>query len=156
MPTEALLPEKLQLSTTISPETSPILTVRALLPLLLAVQFLTVALISGAAALIAGEKCDSGSISGAVTPILYCGIIAIGFACTVQVAAQKYVHPATASIILSTASVFAVIWGCLILNEKYSLLNLIGCAILFGATILVQLPCANSEAMEKDCVTNKK
>ena len=123
---------------------------------LAAVQFLTVALISGAAALIAGEKCDSGSISGAVTPILYCGIIAIGFACTVQVAAQKYVHPATASIILSTASVFAVIWGCLILNEKYSLLNLIGCAILFGATILVQLPCANSDSAEKDCVSNKK
>lgn len=123
---------------------------------LAAVQFLTVALISCAAALIAGEKCDFSNISGAVTPILYCGIIAIGFACTVQVAAQKYVHPATASIILSTASVFAVLWGMMILHEKYSLLNLVGCVILFAATVIVQLPCANSEAMEKDCVINKK
>ena len=113
---------------------------------LAAVQFLTVAIISGAAALIVGEKCSLSGITGAISPILYCGIIAIGFACTVQVAAQKYVHPATASIILSTASVFAVIWGCLILNEKYSVQNLIGCAILFGATILVQLP---SRKLEK-------
>jgi drug/metabolite transporter (DMT)-like permease len=112
---------------------------------LAAVQFLTVAIISGAAALIVGEKCSLSNITGAISPILYCGIIAIGFACTVQVAAQKYVHPATASIILSTASVFAVIWGCLILNEKYSVQNLIGCAILFGATILVQLPSRKSE-----------
>ena len=107
---------------------------------LAAVQFLTVAVISGAAALIAGEKCNFSNISGAMIPILYCGIIAIGFACTVQVAAQKYVHPATASIILSTASVFAVLWGMMILHEKYSVLNLIGCAILFAATVLVQLP----------------
>lgn len=112
---------------------------------LAAVQFLTVAIISGAAALIVGEKCSLSNITGAISPILYCGIIAIGFACTVQVAVQKYVHPATASIILSTASVFAVIWGCLILNEKYSVQNLIGCAILFGATILVQLPSRKSE-----------
>ena len=115
---------------------------------LAAVQFLTVAIISGAAALIIGEKCSLSNITGAISPILYCGIIAIGFACTVQVAAQKYVHPATASIILSTASVFAVIWGCLILNEKYSVQNLIGCAILFGATILVQLPSRKSEKKE--------
>ena len=107
---------------------------------LAAVQFLTVAVISGIAAVIVGEKCNIGNITGALLPILYCGVIAIGFACTVQVAAQKYVHPATASIILSTASVFAVIWGCLILKETYSLQNIIGCVILFGATVLVQLP----------------
>ena len=73
-------------------------------------------------------------------PLLYCGLIAIGLACTIQVGAQKYVHPATASIILSTASVFAVIWGCLLLGERYSPLNLIGCGGILVAVILVQLP----------------
>lgn len=104
------------------------------------VQFFTVAVLSGAAALIAGEPWSTAGICGAAAPLLYCGLIAIGLACTVQVGAQKYVHPATASIILSLASVFAVIWGCLLLGEKYSIPNLIGCAVILAAVILVQLP----------------
>ena len=107
---------------------------------LAAVQFFTVAVISGIAALIAGERFSRESIVSTAGPLLYCGVIAIGFACTVQVAAQKYVHPAICSIVLSTASVFAVIWGILLLNEHYTLLNLIGCAIIFAAVVLVQLP----------------
>ena len=107
---------------------------------LAAVQFFTVAVISGIAAVIAGESCSWNSIVSTVKPLLYCGLIAIGFACTVQVAAQKYVHPSTASIILSTASVFAVIWGWWLLDERYSAVNLIGCALIFAAVVLVQLP----------------
>ena len=107
---------------------------------LAAVQFFTVSVISGITALIAGESCSWQSIIRTGGPLFFCGVIAIGFACTVQVAAQKYVHPATASILLSTASFFAVIWGCLILNEKYSFLNLIGCGIIFAAVLLVQIP----------------
>lgn len=107
---------------------------------LAAVQFFTVAVISGIATLIAGEQFTRESIISTAWPLFYCGVIAIGFACTVQVAAQKYVHPAVCSIVLSTASVFAVIWGILLLDERYTLLNLIGCAIIFAAVILVQLP----------------
>lgn len=110
---------------------------------LAAVQFFTVAVISGAAALISGEQSTVQSIIATAKPLLYCGVIAIGAACTVQVAAQKYVHPATASIILSTASVFAVIWGWWLLDEKYSIQNLIGCAMIFAAVFLVQLPSKN-------------
>ncbi len=107
---------------------------------LAAVQFFTVAVISGIATLIAGENCSMQSVSATVKPLLYCGVIAIGFACTVQIAAQKYVHPATTSIVLSTASVFAVIWGWWLFGESYSVQNLIGCAMIFGAVVLVQLP----------------
>ncbi|MBO5760629.1 MAG: DMT family transporter [Lentisphaeria bacterium] len=106
--------------------------------LLAAVQFLTVAVLSGFAALVSGEQCSTQNIIATTLPLLFCGVLAIGGACTVQVAAQKYVHPATASIILSTASVFAVIWGYFLLNEKYSLQNLIGCALIFAAVFLVQ------------------
>ncbi|MBE6386282.1 MAG: DMT family transporter [Lentisphaerae bacterium] len=105
-----------------------------------AVQFFTVAVISGIAALIAGENCSWTSVVQTAKPVLYCGLIAIGAGCTMQVAAQKYVHPATTSIVLSTASVFAVIWGWLLLNERYSVQNLLGCALIFAAVILVQLP----------------
>jgi len=105
-----------------------------------AVQFATVAVVSGIAALIAGETCTFNTIVQTVWPLLFCGMIAIGIACTIQIAAQKYVHPATASIILSTASVFAVLWGWLLQNERYSLMNLIGCGIIFAAVVLVQIP----------------
>ena len=111
-----------------------------------AVQFSTVAVISGAASLLAGEGLSRGSVTAAAGPLLYCGVVAIGIACTVQVAAQKYLHPAVVSIILSTASVFAVVWGWLLLGEHYSLLNLIGCGIIFAAVVLVQLPSSPSAA----------
>jgi len=114
---------------------------------LAAVQFTTVTVISGIATLIAGEQCTWNGVIATAGPLLYCGVIAIGFACTVQVAAQKYVHPAVCSIVLSTASVFAVIWGALLLNEKYSLQNLIGCAIIFAAVILVQLPSGKKQTV---------
>lgn len=52
---------------------------------LAAVQFFTVAVISGIAALIAGENISWQSITATAKPLLYCGVIAIGFACTVQV-----------------------------------------------------------------------
>ena len=107
---------------------------------LAAVQFFTVAVISGIATVIAGESCSLEGLINTAKPLLFCGLIAIGFACTVQIAAQKYVHPAVASIVLSTASVFAVLWGWLLLGEKYSLQNLIGCVLIFAAVLLVQLP----------------
>ena len=109
---------------------------------LAAVQFFTVAVISGIAALIAGESCSFSSIKATLMPLLYCGVIAIGIACTVQIAAQKYVHPATASIILSTASVFAVLWGWMLRGETYSVINIIGCVLIFAAVVMVQLPAA--------------
>lgn len=107
---------------------------------LAAVQFFTVAVISGGAALVAGETCTRNDLTQTLAPLLFCGIIAIGFACTVQVAVQKYVHPATASIVLSTASVFAVLWGWCLRGEKYSPANLTGCVLIFSAVLLVQLP----------------
>ena len=87
---------------------------------LAAVQFFTVAILSGIAALIGGEDLTCRNITGCWLPLFYCGVIAIGFACTIQVAVQKCVHPATTAIILSTASVFAVIWGWGLLHESYS------------------------------------
>jgi len=110
-------------------------------PLMLSgVQFFTVAVISGVTALVAGETWHWQNITAGYIPLLYCGVIAIGIACTVQIAAQKFVAPATSSIILSTASVFAILGGWLWHGETYSLRDLSGCAIILLAVILVQLP----------------
>jgi drug/metabolite transporter (DMT)-like permease len=104
------------------------------------IQFATVTVISAVAALAARESWQWQQITAAAYPLLYCGLIAIGIACTIQVAAQKYVHPATASIILSTASVFAVIWDICLNDQHYTIPNFIGCALIFFAVVLVQLP----------------
>ena len=119
---------------------------------LAAVQFITVAVISGIATPLSGEKCSWEGVTAGILPLLYCGVVAIGFACTLQVVAQKYLHPATVSIILSTASVFAVIWGWWLLNEHYSPMNLIGCAIIFAAVVLVQLPSRSEGAVPPPAV----
>ena len=47
---------------------------------------------------------------------------------------------------MSTASVFGVFWGWLLLKESYGLQNLIGCALIFAAVVLVQLPSRKQEA----------
>ena len=105
-----------------------------------AVEFATVAVISGITSAICKETLTWNCIAATAKPLLYCGVIAVGIASTIQVAAQKYVNPATTSIILSTASVFAVLWGWLLLNESYSLTNIIGCMLIFAAVLLVQIP----------------
>ena len=104
------------------------------------VQAVTVALLSGASSLIVGEVWQMKKILSGGVSLLYCGCLAVGVACTIQVAAQKFVSATACSIILSSASIFAVIWGILLLGEKYSPANLIGCLLILGGVILVQLP----------------
>lgn len=73
-------------------------------------------------------------------PILYAGVLSSGVAYTLQIVAQKHTHPATASLLMSFESVFAVLAGWLILKEQLSAAELWGCGLMFAAVILAQLP----------------
>ena len=73
-------------------------------------------------------------------PILYSGVMSCGIAYTFQIIGQKYAEPTVASIIMSLESVFAALAGWLILHEAMSAREIIGCVLMFGAIILVQLP----------------
>lgn len=73
-------------------------------------------------------------------PILYCGVISSGVAYTCQVLGQKDAEPAAASLILSLESVFSVLFGALILGERLTLLEGLGCIVIFIAVIIPQLP----------------
>ncbi len=73
-------------------------------------------------------------------PILYAGALSCGVAYTLQIIAQKDTEPTVASLLLSLESVFAVIAGVIILQEHISLRELIGCAVMFAAIIIAQLP----------------
>lgn len=74
------------------------------------------------------------------TPILYAGICSSGIAYTLQIIGQQDVNPTVASLLMSLESVFAVIAGALLLKEKLSAKELIGCLLIFVAITLAQIP----------------
>ena len=63
-----------------------------------------------------------------------------GVAYTLQIVGQKNVNPTVASLILSLESCISVLAGWVILRQKLSAKELIGCVIMFAAIILAQLP----------------
>ena len=57
-----------------------------------------------------------------------------------QIIAQKYTEPTIASLLMSFESVFATLAGFVILHEVLTARELMGCAIMFAAVILAQIP----------------
>lgn len=103
------------------------------------VQLMTSAAIALVCAL-AFEHPDPAAIAAALVPILYAGICSDGIAYTFQIIAQKTTDPTVASILMSLESVFAAIGGWLILSESLSAVELLGCALVFAAVMLAQVP----------------
>lgn len=78
------------------------------------------------------------AILSAWAPILYAGLLSCGVAYTLQVVAQKDTDPTVASLILCLESVFAVLFGWLLLGETLSMKELLGCILMFVAIVLAQ------------------
>lgn len=104
-----------------------------------AIQFIVASVLSSILALIT-ETPTLDKVFSAAVPILYCGLISGGIGYTLQIVGQKYTDPSSASLLMSLESVFALIAGVLMLNENMSPREFIGCAVMFAAIILVQLP----------------
>lgn len=79
-----------------------------------------------------------GIMQGAF-PIIYTGVFSIGVAFTLQIFAQKRTTPSIAAIIMSLESVFAVLFGALILSERMNGMQLAGCVCIFAAVIIAQI-----------------
>lgn len=78
-------------------------------------------------------------------PLLYAGVLSCGVAFTLQIVAQKDTDPTVASLILSLESVFALLGGWLILGQVLTIRESLGCALVFIAIILAQLPSKNNK-----------
>ena len=104
-----------------------------------AIQFGVVALISGVIAFCT-ETPSWDKVAAAALPILYCGLMSGGVGYTLQIVAQSFTDPAIASLLLSLEAVFALLGGALLLGERMSARELLGCFVLFAAIVLVQLP----------------
>lgn len=86
------------------------------------------------------EEPSIEAIKGAGVEILYAGIMSCGVAFTAQIFGQKYTEPAVASLLLCLESVFAVLFGWLLLKQMLSARELLGCLIMFIAIVFTQVP----------------
>ena len=73
-------------------------------------------------------------------PLAYAGFLSMGAAYSLQIIGQKYIEPAAASLIMSLESVFAVLFGCLLLRETMTGWEITGCVLMFLAVVLSQIP----------------
>lgn len=101
-------------------------------------QFLVCGVMSLAIALCV-ETLTFRSVLNGYVPLLYAGVLSSAVAFTLQILAQKNVHPVVASLLMSLESVFAALGGWVVLNEQLSLREACGCCVIFAAVILAQL-----------------
>ena len=94
------------------------------------------------------EQPDLSSLLAAAAPILYAGVLSSGVAYTLQVVAQKDTDPTVATLIMSLESVISMLAGWVILGQALSPRELAGCALVFAAIIVAQLP-------ERKCAAQK-
>lgn len=103
------------------------------------IQFFVTGVIS-AVPMFLFEKPAVSAIVAAAAPLLYAGVMSSGVGYTLQIVAQKDADPTLASLILSLESVFSVLAGWVVLGQILSLKEAAGCALMFAAIILAQLP----------------
>lgn len=108
-------------------------------PLRLAlVQYFVCATLSLLAALVL-ERGTWDGVLLAGPAILYTGILSTGLGYTGQVVAQRRTTPARAAIILSMEAVFAALFGNLLLGERLTAQQLLGCGLLLAGMLLAQV-----------------
>ena len=104
------------------------------------VQSLVAGVIALIVSIVLGESWSLEHVLGAAYSILYCAACSTGIGYSCQFLGQRSVHPVAASLIMSLESVFAAIGGYLLLGERMETMELWGCAIIFVAVILAQIP----------------
>ena len=103
------------------------------------VQFLFAALWS-AVCIPFFEHVDAAALLSCALPLLYVGVFSCGVGYTLQILAQKDSNPTVVTILLSLESVFAVIAGAIILHQSMTPREYLGCALMFLAVVLAQIP----------------
>ncbi len=114
----------------LSPRTHPIRLAMA--------QFLYCGLFSLIVAL-CFETISLPAVYGATIPILYGGLCSVGIGYTLQTVAQRWAHPAHASILLSLEAVFAAVGGWWLLGETLSGRGLFGCGLMLVGMLFSQV-----------------
>lgn len=102
-------------------------------------QFLVVAILSSLC-MAATETPTIAAMTACIWPLLYVAVFSSCVAYTLQIIAQKGANPAVVSLLLSMESVFAVLGGAVLLHERLSGRELLGCFLMVVAIVLAELP----------------
>lgn len=103
------------------------------------IQALVAAVLSVPWALLT-ETVDASRIASCWLPLGYAGILSMGVAYTLQIVGQKRVAPSAAALLMSLESVFAALFGWLLLHETMMRAEKLGCVLVFAAVVISQLP----------------
>ena len=95
------------------------------------------------------ETVDFAALGECTFYILYIGILSSAGGYTLQILAQKDGDPTVVSLLLSLESFFAVVCGAIILHERMSGREYLGCALMLTAVLLSQLPEKTAEPQKK-------
>lgn len=85
------------------------------------------------------EKPSLTAILRCWLPIGYAGVLSCGVGYTFQILGQRDAKPAVASLLMSLESVFAVLFGAVLLGERLTGPEYAGCALMMAAIILAQI-----------------
>lgn len=75
----------------------------------------------------------------ALGPLLFVGVMSSGVAYTLQMVGQRFLQPTLATLLMSLESVFALLAGWVILGERLSVREWIGCALVMAAVTVAQM-----------------
>jgi drug/metabolite transporter (DMT)-like permease len=112
------------------------------------IQFAVATVLAAVMTVICRETWESPAVMASMPYWMFCGIGSSAVAFTLQMVAQKYLHPVTATLLMSLESVFAVLGGWLLLNEWLTGRELCGCLVIFIAVIISQLPLPAKKSVE--------
>lgn len=102
-------------------------------------EFLTAGLFSLIGMLLL-EKPQGEAILQNLLPVLYVAFFSCGIAYLLQIVAQREGDPAIVSLLFSMESVFSVIASAIILHQRMTLREYLGCALILAAVVIAQLP----------------
>lgn len=99
------------------------------------VQFTVVTLMAGIVVLLSPPPVMSWS-PRAVGSIVYCAIFPTVLCFTLQNRYQRYVSPTRAGLIYTLDPVWALLFGALVLGERLTAVEWLGCILIFSAVVL--------------------
>lgn len=88
------------------------------------------------------------SIGQCILPLSHAGVLSMGLAYFLQIIGQQKLDTTPATLIMSLESVFAALFGVLLLNEHMSGWELLGSCLIFAAVILSQIPIKQKKSVQ--------
>jgi drug/metabolite transporter (DMT)-like permease len=109
-------------------------------------------LVCGVVSLLLGLALETNSLPGlrqAWWAVVYGGVLSVGLGFTLQVFGQRVAPPSDAALILSMETVFAALFGWLLLGEMLTARQLLGCVLMLTGMLVAQMPALRAQARRK-------